>query len=117
MAKYLVLIYGDEQKWADGSAEWQAENERRHGEFNAAHGAAVIGGAELEPSVTAVSLRGQASGAPIRTDGPFLETKEGLGGYYLLEAPDLEEAVRLAGMLPEASAESSGVEVRPLRAG
>lgn len=117
MTKYLVLIYGDEQRWADASPEWGAENERRHGEFNAAAAAAVIGGAELEPSTAAVSLRGRASGAPVRTDGPFLETKEGIGGYYLLEAPDLEEAVRLAAMIPEASAPSSGVEIRPVRVG
>lgn len=115
MAKYLVLIYGDEQKWADASPEWGEENGRRHGDFAAAAGDSIIGGAELEPSKSAVSLRGQDGAAPIRTDGPFTETKEGIGGYYLLEAPDLEAAVRLAALVPEASSPFSGVEVRPLR--
>jgi hypothetical protein len=115
MAQYLVLIYGDERKWADAAPQWHEENGRRHGAFAAAAGAAVMGGAELEPSSTAVSLRSASDGSPIRTDGPFLETKEGIGGYYLLEAPGLDEAVRLAALVPEASGESSGVEIRRLR--
>jgi hypothetical protein len=114
MAKYLVLIYGDEQTWADASAEWQLENGERHRAFVAAAGDAVIGGHELEPSSMATSLRLSSAGRLTATDGPFVETKEGIGGYYLLEAPDLDEAIRLAGLVPEASATSSGVEIRPV---
>jgi hypothetical protein len=115
MAKYLVLIYGDAQTWADASDEWQAQNEAAHAAFNAAAGAAVVGGNELETADRAVTLRADSAGRPSRTDGPFLETKEVLGGYYLLEAADLDEAVRLAGGIPEASAPTSAVEIRPIK--
>lgn len=116
MAKYLVLIYGDEHTWLTASEEWDEPNAAAHAAFNAAAGPAVIGGNELEPTDQAVTLRGDATGGVLRTDGPFLETKEVIGGYYLLEAPDLEEAVRLAGRIPEASAPTSGVEIRPIKA-
>jgi hypothetical protein len=115
MAKYLVLIYGDEQTWLDASPEWEEKNAAAHTRFNLDAGRAVVGGDELEGTAAAVSLRGNAAGGFSRTDGPFLETKEVIGGYYLLEAPDLEEAVRLAGGIPEASAPTSGVEVRPIK--
>jgi hypothetical protein len=115
MSKYLVLIYGDEQKWAEASQEWGEDNAAAHGAFAAKAGTAVLDGHELTPSAEAVSLRGSGSGQFHRTDGPFVEAKEGIGGYYLLEAPDLEAAVQLAGLIPEATAASSGVEVRLLR--
>ena len=115
MAKYLVLIYGDAQTWADASEQWQAENEAGHAAFNAAAGRAVLGGNELETADRAVTLRVNSSGRPSRTDGPFLETKEVLGGYYLLEAADLDEAIRLASDIPEASAPTSAVEIRPIK--
>ncbi len=115
MAKYLVLIYGDEKKWAAASEEWGRDNAAAHGAFAAQAGPAVLDGHELEPSAEAVSIRASASQPYLRTDGPFVETKEGIGGYYLLEAPDLDEAVRLAALIPEATAEGSGVEVRPVR--
>ena len=114
-AKYLVLIYGDDQTWLNASPEWEAKNAQGHAAFNTEAGRAVLGGEELEGTATAVSLRGNSSGGFIRTDGPFLEAKEVIGGYYLLEAPDLDEAVRLAGCIPEASSPFSGVEVRPIR--
>jgi hypothetical protein len=117
MGKYLVLIYGDEQTWLAATPEWEATNAAAHGAFSAEAGRAVLGGGELEGTAKAVSLRGTASGGFIKTDGPFLETKEVLGGYYLIEAPDLDEAVRLAGLIPEASAPTSGVEIRPLKRG
>lgn len=112
MAKYLALIYGDEQVWADAPAEWHEQNGRRHRTFLATAGAGVLDGGELAPSATASSLRAGSSGRPRVTDGPFVETKEAIGGYYVLEAADDEEAVRIASLIPEASADSSGVEVR-----
>jgi hypothetical protein len=116
VARFLVLIYGDEQVWESASEEWGEQNTAGHRAFAEAAGDAIVGGHELERSSKAVSLRA-GTGGLVRTDGPFLETKEGLGGYYLVEAPDLEEAVRLAGLLPEASAPTSGVEVRPVLTG
>jgi hypothetical protein len=115
MAKYLVLIYGDAQTWAEASDEWQEQNGAAHAAFNAAAGSAVLGGNELEPASEAVTLRPNGAGGPVPTDGPFLETKEVLGGYYLLEAADRDEAVRLASGIPEASAPTSAVEIRPIK--
>jgi hypothetical protein len=115
MAKYLILIYGDEKTWEGWSPEEQAANGAAHAAFRAKAGERVIGGHQLEGAATAASLRADAAGRPTPTDGPFLETKEILGGYYLLEASGLDEAVELAGLLREASAPSSGVEIRPVK--
>ena len=115
MAKYLVLIYGDEQKWDAWSEQEEKANSERHDAFIAAAGAAVIGGNALAATSTATSVRADATGRPTVTDGPFLEAKEVLGGYYLLEAADLDEAIRLAKQIPEAQAPYSGVEIRPVR--
>ncbi len=115
MAKFLVLIYGDERAWAEAGEQWGQDNAAAHGAFAADAGAAIIGGDELVPSAQAVSLRGRGAEGFVRTDGPFVETKEGIGGFYLLEAPSLEEAVRLAALIPEATAVGSGVEIRPIR--
>jgi hypothetical protein len=114
VSKYLVLIYGDEQVWDAASEAWNAENERRHGEFAVAAGAALLGGYELHRTSSAVSIRADDEGAPQVTDGPFLESKEVVGGYYVIEAPNIEEAARLAALIPEASAPSGGVEIRPV---
>ena len=110
MAKYLVLIYGDDTQWAAMSEQDRKELEAGHGAFHAAAGAAVIGGEELQPPATATTLRSTGI-----TDGPFLETKEGLGGYYVLEAPDLDSVLALAKRLPEVGQGHAGVEIRPIR--
>jgi hypothetical protein len=114
MPKFLVLIYGDEATWEAASAEWQTENAEGHKRFHAAAGDALLGGAELEPAAKAVTLRARHGGRPVATDGPFIESKEVLGGYYLLEAADLDDAVALAAAIPEASAPESGVEIRAI---
>ena len=114
MARFLVLIYGDEQVWADAPESWHRANEVQHGLFHAKAGAAIVGAQELEPAARAVSIRRGSGGRPSATDGPFIDTKEVVGGYYVLEAPTMDEAVRLAGQLPEATAEHGGVEVRPI---
>jgi hypothetical protein len=115
MSKYLVLIYGDEQVWEAWTPEQQAANGTGHVTFRATAGDAVLGGHELAESRTATSVRADPDGQQLVTDGPFTESKEVLGGYYVLEAPDLDTAVGLARQLPEASASHSGVEVRPIR--
>jgi hypothetical protein len=114
MAKYLILIYGDDQKWAAMSPQEQQELDEGHRAFQAAAGSAIVGGHQLEPAPTATSLRTDAAGRATTTDGPFLETKEALGGYYVLEASDLDEAIALASRLPEVSGGHSGVEIRPV---
>jgi hypothetical protein len=109
MTKYLVLIYGDEDLWA----RMTPQEMQRCGDGHAAFAslATVLSSGELESSSTAKSLR--AGG--LVTDGPFVETKEMVGGFYVIEATDLDEAISLAGRLPEVSADHSGVEIRPIR--
>ena len=114
MAKYLVLIYGNEGTWADQPPAWHEANASRHQAFIAAAGPSIVSANELEPTVRAVSIRAGSNGKPSATDGPFLETKEVVGGYYVLDAPDLAEAVRLAGQVPEATGTHGGVEIRPI---
>jgi hypothetical protein len=114
MPKYLVLIYGDEAEWAQATPQWQHDNEAAHRAFNAAAGSAVLGGNELAPAASAITLRAGSGRVPKATDGPFVESKEVIGGYYLLQAADMDEAIALAGQIPEASAPSSGVEIRAI---
>ncbi|MGK5678179.1 YciI family protein [Actinoplanes sp. URMC 104] len=109
MAKYTLLIYGDPARWdAMTDQEWEA-NHAGHEQFRAAAGARVVGGQQLEGPATATTLRGA-----VTSDGPFLETKEVLGGFYLLEAADLDEVLALAKLLPEVHAGHTGVEIRPV---
>jgi hypothetical protein len=114
MAKFLILIYGDERRWAAMSPAELSELHDGHRAFRAAAGPAVIGGHELEAVQMAVSLRADERRRVVRTDGPFVDTKEGIGGYYLIEVADLDAAVALAEKLPEVYAGHSGVEVRPV---
>ena len=118
MAKYLVLIYGDEQAWDAFTPEQWRDNGEGHRAFNeavaAADGAAVLGGAQLREASTATTLRAGSAGRPSITDGPFPETKEVLGGFYLIEATDLDQAIAFVGLLREVSAGHSGVEIRPV---
>jgi hypothetical protein len=114
MAKYMVLIYGDEAQWGAMTPEQGAVHETAHETFRAAAGAQINGDGELEFSSTATTLRSDGAGGVAITDGPFLETKEALGGFYLLDASDLDGAIKLASMLPEVQASHSGVEIRPV---
>ncbi|HEY3437716.1 MAG TPA: YciI family protein [Actinotalea sp.] len=114
MAKYLVLIYGDEQQWDARTPDEQETNHAGHRAFAAAAGVRVVGGEQLEASSTATTLRRGPDGGVTVTDGPFLETKEVLGGFYLLQAADLDEAIDLAGRLPELTTSHGAVEVWPV---
>jgi hypothetical protein len=115
MAKYLVLIYGDEQVWDAQTPEQREANSEGHRAFASKASPGILGGHRLAPTTMSTSLRAGTAGRPTVTDGPFLETKEVLGGYYLLEAADLDEAIAVAGQLPEVWAPTSGVEIRPIR--
>ena len=114
MAKYLILIYGDEQRWDAMTPQQVSAHHAAHRAFSEASGAAVLGGEQLESSSVATSLRADPAGGYTTTDGPFLETKEALGGYYVIDVPDLDAAVALAARLPEVAADHSGVEIRPI---
>jgi hypothetical protein len=112
MAQYLALIYENEASWATADEETYNRIHGNHMKFGENNGASLVGGEALEPSSTATFLRTNASGEVVVTDGPFAETKEVLGGFYLIEAPDLDAALAIAKQIP---AEFGGVEVRPIR--
>ena len=111
MSEYLILIYEDEAAYADpGNEVWQ-QVMKAHESFGVANAQSLRGGNALQPVATATTIRSNASGAATVTDGPFYETKEALGGYYLVEAADLDEAIGIAKQVPAAY---GGVEVRPV---
>jgi hypothetical protein len=111
--KYMLLIHDDERSWGTMSeAERQqimAEYRRFTDEIRAS--GHFQSGSQLQPTSTATSVRIR-HGKRLVTDGPFAETQEQLGGYYLVEAKDLDEAISLAARLP--SARMGTIEVRPL---
>jgi hypothetical protein len=112
--RYLCLIYDDETKWAAMS---KGEADAVMGEYFAftediKKSGHYVGGNALQPVSTATSVRVR-TGKMSTTDGPFAETKEQLGGYYLIEAKDLNDALQVAAKIP--SAKSGTVEVRPIQ--
>ena len=110
MSQYLILIYEDEAGYATATPEVFDEVMQAHNQFTAQveeRGAKILGGNALQSTGTATSVRG---GAEV-TDGPFVETKEALGGYYLIDAPDLDTALAVGKLCP---ARFGGVEVRPV---
>lgn len=109
MANYLILIYRDERAAAQAGG---AEISTPYREFMDRRAGSLRGGAALEPGETATAVRSDGRGGFTVTDGPFAESKEVLGGYYLIEAADLDEALEIAKEVP---APFGGVEVRPIR--
>ena len=95
MPQFLLLLWEDEAAYADPSAPIYGEVMEAHAAFGAKHGAAIRGGEALTPQATAKLVRDG-----VVTDGPFLETKEALGGYYVVEADDLAAAVEIAKDVP-----------------
>jgi hypothetical protein len=111
--KYLFLLYENEQAWASMP---QAETDAMMREYFAftdsyTKSGHVLGGNALQPTQTATTVRVRNSKVST-TDGPFAETREQLGGYYLIEAKDLNEAIQLAAKIP--GARTGGIEVRPI---
>ncbi len=106
--QYLLLIYENENRYQKGYdpamlAEYQA--------FGKEFAAQIKGGNALQPTKTATTVR-LREGKRLTTDGPFAETKEQLGGFYLIEARDLDEAIHIAGKIP--GARFGSIEVRPI---
>jgi len=112
MAQYLVLIYEDEAAWASADQQTYEQVLKGHQAFGENNAAALRGGNALQPTSTATCIRRDSAGGFAVTDGPFAETKEALGGYYLIEAANLDEAIAIAKQVP---AQFGGVEVRPIR--
>jgi hypothetical protein len=111
--KYLLLIYDNEAAQAKRTSEEMTAMYQEYGKFSQqiAESGNLIGGNELKPISTATTVRVR-DGKRVVTDGPFAETKEQLGGYYLVEAKDLDEAIAIAGQIP--SVRSGSIEVRPI---
>jgi hypothetical protein len=115
MSSYLLLIYGDPAEMASMTPEIWDQMLAAHREFAASvetGGGKILSGEALAPPHTATSVRGAGTGSPTVTDGPFVETKETLGGYYLIDASDLDAALGFAKILP--AGPGGGVEVRPV---
>ena len=106
------MIYGDESAFATASEQDFQNLMEAHNKFGHNNGPAIRGGNALQPAGTATTIRTDSSGKQTVTDGPFAETKEALGGYYLIEAKDLDEALAIAKQVP---APFGCVEVRPVR--
>lgn len=111
--KYLCLIYEDQTQWERMP---EAEAGQIFGEYHAftediRQSGKLLGGEALQPTNTATTVRVR-NGKVTTTDGPFAETKEQLGGYYLIEASDLNDAIQVASRIP--GARMGAVEVRPV---
>ena len=111
--QYLLLIYGSEAGAKDGTQADMNAMMAEYGEFTQSivKSGHMKAGDALQPSTTATTVRVR-DGKTLRTDGPFAETKEQLGGYYLVEAKDLDEATKLAARIP--GARTGSIEVRPV---
>ena len=108
--KYMLLIYSDEKAWTDAERErcYAESTQLTHRLKENGH---YLAASPLQPVATAASVRVR-EGKPIVTDGPYAETREQLGGYFLVEARDLNEAVSIASQIP--GARKGTVEVRPV---
>lgn len=111
--QYILLIYENEAELKSRNPE---ERQRIFGEYLAFTAAIkqsghMRAGEPLEPVTTATTVRVK-EGKTLRTDGPFAETREQLGGFYIVEAKDLDEAVSLAARIP--GAKTGAIEVRPI---
>jgi hypothetical protein len=107
--KYMALIYGNEEAWDALPEEEQQRVTERY--MALAREPVTVGGDELQDPDTATTIRVR-DGETLTTDGPFAETKEQLGGYYLIDCASLDEALEFAARIP--AAERGAVEVRPV---
>ncbi len=106
--QYLLLIYDNEKRWSQG---YDKAELGEYVAFGKEFAPAIKGGNALQPTSTATTVRVR-NGKPVTTDGPFAETKEQLGGYYLVEAADRNEALAIAAKIP--GARFGSIEVRPI---
>jgi hypothetical protein len=111
--KYLLTIYTDESSYASISPEQSSAMLEAYGAFGreAQEAGALLGGEGLQPTATATTVRVR-DGEALFTDGPFAETREQLGGYYLIDAENLDEAIAIAARIP--MAQRGTIEIRPI---
>jgi hypothetical protein len=110
--QYLLAIYEEESRWANLSKEAIGEEMKGYRAFGEEFKPSIKGGNALQPTRSATTVRVR-NGKRLTTDGPFAETKEQLGGYYLVEAANLDEAIRMAEKIP--GARFGSIEVRPIQ--
>jgi hypothetical protein len=111
--QYLLLIYGAESDWEELGEPEKQKIYQQYGELmqSLKQSGSHLGGHELQASATATTVRVR-NGKQTMTDGSFAETKEQLGGYFLVEAKDLDEAIAIAARIP--SVHTDSIEVRPV---
>ena len=109
--KYALLIYSDESAWADMTPEAGAAVMDAYNRFGEEAGDRILAGDGLQGTATATTVRVR-DGERLLTDGPFAETREQLGGFYVIEAGSLDEAIEWAAKIPGAL--NGSVEVRPV---
>ena len=110
--KYILLFVDDQEAFSSMSPEDAAATYRQIGEWWGRHSSEgrITGGEQLQPPSTATTIRHRDGAEPVITDGPFMEAKEHIGGYALVDVPDLDQALELARTWPARGT----VEVRPL---
>ena len=108
--KYMLLIYGDEQIQSEAERQ-DCYKESTELAYHLKSNGQYLAASPLQPTSTATSVRIR-EGRRLVTDGPFAETREQLGGYFLIEAKNLDEAIAIAGRIP--AARWGSVEVRPV---
>ena len=113
MTQYMLLIYGEESAWAGLTPDQLSAEMGAYMAYTKemAQAGVLVAGDELHPVSTAKTLS-ISNGKQKVVDGPFAETKETLGGYYLVDAKDLNDAIQIAGRIP--SARAGCIEVRPI---
>lgn len=111
--RYAALIYNNQAAAADMTEEERTAEYNAYNAFGAEFGSTgvIVGGDALLPTTTATTVRVR-DGKILTTDGPFAETKEQLGGFYLLKCDNLDEAIKIAAKIPGAL--NGSVEVRPV---
>jgi hypothetical protein len=112
--RYMLLLYGNEQEWADMPEDQQAAEMKAWFDYTAwlQEKGWLLHGEALEPTPTATTVRG-SGGTIMTTDGPFAETKEQLAGYYAIRCENLDEAIEAASRIP--SVDRGPVEIRPIQ--
>jgi len=111
--KYLLLIYGNEKAAGTMTPDAMKQMHSAYGAYTAAlrDSGTYVAGEALQPATTATSIRGAGTAAKV-IDGPFAETREQLGGFYMINVPDLDAAIQWARRCP--GTEHGTVEVRPV---